>query len=67
MIQPCKDCSVSYEITEGEVEFYQAKGFPIPKRCEDCRKKKRAQYPNDNIPFKGKLNKFNEDRPRRTY
>lgn len=49
MFQKCKDCSVSYEITEGEKEFFESKGFPLPKRCKECREKKKIQ---NNSPFR---------------
>ena len=42
----CQDCSKIFEITRGEKEFYDKKGFDIPQRCPECRKKKKAQKQN---------------------
>lgn len=40
----CADCSGSFIFTAGEQQFYAEKGFAnTPKRCNDCRSKKRAQ------------------------
>ena len=39
----CKDCSIDFKLTEGEEQFYQKKGFELPKRCKPCREKKKAQ------------------------
>lgn len=47
----CKDCGVQYEITPNEEAFFNSKGFPLPKRCKECRAKKKAR---DNSPF-GKI------------
>lgn len=33
----CKDCGVKYEITPNEEAFFNSKGFPLPKRCKECR------------------------------
>ncbi|MEG1142005.1 MAG: zinc-ribbon domain containing protein [Clostridia bacterium] len=35
----CKECGRPWTITEGEVTWYQEKGFELPKRCYLCRKK----------------------------
>ena len=38
----CQDCGVMFEFTVGEQEFYREKGFDNePKRCKDCRDKKK--------------------------
>lgn len=39
----CIDCKEDFRFSEGEQEFYQSKGFQKPKRCEDCRKKKKEK------------------------
>ena len=39
----CQDCSKTFIITRGEKEFFDQKGFDLPQRCPECRKRKRAQ------------------------
>jgi len=39
----CCDCGNDFVLTEGEQAFFVQKGFTEPKRCKDCRKKKKAQ------------------------
>lgn len=39
MEKTCKECGCSFELTEGEIDFYRQKGLELPKRCPDCRKK----------------------------
>ena len=42
----CSDCSSSFVFTSGEQKFYQEKGFAHePRRCKDCRGKKRGDGP----------------------
>jgi hypothetical protein len=38
-----KGCNKTFVITEGEEQFYTDKGFYLPKRCPDCRAKRRAE------------------------
>jgi CxxC-x17-CxxC domain-containing protein len=41
----CADCGQQFTWTASEQEFYQKKGFTNPpKRCPDCRAKKKAQF-----------------------
>lgn len=37
------DCGNEFEFTVGEQNFYQQRGFSTPKRCPDCRAKKKAR------------------------
>jgi CxxC-x17-CxxC domain-containing protein len=40
----CEDCSNEFIFTAGEQEFFQAKGYTTePKRCKDCRRKRREE------------------------
>lgn len=40
----CQDCGNTFTFTASEQEFYNKKGFTNePKRCPDCRAKKKAQ------------------------
>lgn len=46
----CKECSKEFEITPGEQEFYKGKGWELPKRCADCRKKLRGKKKKKEAP-----------------
>lgn len=37
----CKDCKKKFYISLNDVQFYERKGMSLPKRCLDCRKKRR--------------------------
>jgi CxxC-x17-CxxC domain-containing protein len=40
----CADCGKDFTFTAGEQEFFAQKGFSnTPKRCPDCRSRKKAQ------------------------
>ena len=39
----CIDCKNEFTISAGEQEFYKQKGFDLPKRCKECRLKKKQQ------------------------
>lgn len=43
----CSDCGATFDFTEREQEFYEEKKFTPPKRCVDCRKKKKLRYGNN--------------------
>jgi hypothetical protein len=43
----CVDCQNDFIITAGEQEFYSDKGLNMPKRCENCRKKRKAERLNN--------------------
>lgn len=38
----CITCPSDFTLTDGEIEFYRAKGFVLPKRCPQCRAARRA-------------------------
>lgn len=40
---PCPTGEV-FELSESEVKFYTDKGLSIPKRCAECRAKKKAYF-----------------------
>lgn len=45
----CGDCGNTFTWTASEQEFYQKKGFTNPpKRCADCRAKKKTQFGDNN-------------------
>ncbi len=37
MKRTCKQCGKEFELTEGEISFYESKGLDLPKRCKECR------------------------------
>lgn len=39
----CKDCGKLFTITAKETQWYNEKGFALPKRCPECRRKNRAE------------------------
>lgn len=39
----CADCGEQYVLTVGEQKWYAEKGYPEPKRCKDCRAKRKAE------------------------
>lgn len=47
MTNECIDCGREFTLTDGEVSFYNSKGFDLPKRCVDCRRKRKAQREQD--------------------
>lgn len=42
MSQHCIECGSIFHLTHRQVDFYNSKGFDLPKRCEDCRKNKQT-------------------------
>ena len=51
----CKDCGREFVISDSEEKFFKDKNLELPKRCSECRKKKR-NYKNS------KTSNVNEDR-----
>jgi hypothetical protein len=39
----CKDCGNVFDLTKGELNFYEGKGFQEPERCSNCRRARRAR------------------------
>lgn len=37
----CKDCGNEFYMTYREVHFYEKKGLNLPKRCKECREKRK--------------------------
>ena len=42
VVKTCKDCGTEFIITADNKKWYEEKGFKLPERCEDCRKKRKA-------------------------
>lgn len=38
----CENCFNPFDITYGEKAYFESKGFDLPKRCKDCRRKRKA-------------------------
>lgn len=39
----CKDCGKEFELSSGEIEFYNSKNLTLPKRCKECRDKNKKE------------------------
>jgi len=39
----CADCGNSFNFAVRDQEFYQSKGYSQPKRCKNCREKRKQQ------------------------
>ena len=37
----CQDCGAEFVFAEGEQAWFAQKGYQPPKRCQECRKKKK--------------------------
>lgn len=39
----CPDCGAAWGVCREEREWYLSKGWNLPKRCPDCRRRKRLE------------------------
>lgn len=39
----CKDCGQSFAMEKSEIEFFERHGLEQPKRCPECRKKRKER------------------------
>lgn len=46
----CVDCGASFDITNRQHEYFQSKGFALPKRCENCRKRRQNESRFPSMP-----------------
>lgn len=46
----CSECGRNFDITYGEKEFYDKKGFQLPKKCKNCRGQKTYAPPSGYSP-----------------
>ena len=37
----CKDCGQVFVLDRGQLRWYSNMGYPLPKRCPDCRMKRK--------------------------
>jgi uncharacterized membrane protein YsdA (DUF1294 family) len=49
----CIDCGRGFTLSHEEQRWYQEKGWPLPKRCEDCRSQRRRERDSGNMGFSG--------------
>lgn len=47
MQRVCKECGKTFELTQGEIHFYQSKKLALPKRCEECRNRQKQRKETD--------------------
>lgn len=59
LVQVCKDCGNEFTITVSEQNFYESKELALPKRCENCRKARKAA--NTSTPVEEKPKQSLED------
>ena len=43
MKRTCKQCGKEFELSSGELEFYESKNLELPKRCKECRQEKKIE------------------------
>lgn len=43
----CTECGVTFEFSAEEQDFYAKKGYSSPKRCSECRARRKAQQNNN--------------------
>ena len=41
----CVDCGIYFEFSDEEKVFFEKKGFSYPKRCKECRKRRKEDGP----------------------
>ena len=44
----CQDCGKEFDFTVRDQEFYKENGFSEPKRCKDCREKRKQERASKN-------------------
>ena len=68
-IKQCKQCNISFEITDKDLEFYdkispifQDKKYfiPTPTLCPDCRQQRRLSFINERNLYRRKSSKTEE-------
>ena len=43
MISQCKECGAQFSISAKEQEWFESRSLALPKRCPECRKKRRKE------------------------
>ena len=49
----CSDCQTEFEFSDRDKQYYEDKGYNPPKRCRDCREKKKQRFADKDNNFKG--------------
>lgn len=44
----CIGCREEFVFTKGEQEFFKDKGFTPPRRCPECRRRRKAEKDKEN-------------------
>lgn len=52
-IRTCRDCGVAFTLTGGEQRFFADLGFPLPFRCQPCRRRRRRELPAPKLDDRG--------------
>lgn len=47
----CKDCGKEFELSPNEQAFFLSKNLQLPKRCKECRRKRKEQRSLEENPF----------------
>lgn len=42
----CKDCKAEYTMSESHVAWFHQRDLTVPRRCEACLRKRRAERPH---------------------
>ncbi len=45
----CKECGQEFELTSGEINFYNSKNLELPKRCKKCRENSKTEVTSENM------------------
>ncbi|MDP3970292.1 MAG: hypothetical protein Q8P90_01190, partial [bacterium] len=51
MKKQCKKCSIEFNISNKDKEFYTKISAPEPSMCPDCRMQKRMAYRNERVLY----------------
>lgn len=54
LTQVCRDCGNEFVITASEQNFYESRELALPKRCESCRKARKAAMNTEKVEEKPK-------------
>ena len=40
----CKDCGADFQLSVAHIDWFISRDFPVPKRCSDCRARRRGEH-----------------------
>ena len=62
MFRTCKVCGVEFKFSEGEQAFYKDRALDPPKRCPECRaRKRREQKETELAKLKARVRELEEE------